>query len=340
MNTIVSQLLQDSPFPVMHTRKDGAILYCNASCERLLHIQGSHWEDKNIINLFPVDQQSNIEQLIVDPELFPHVELIFRLETQVLELDIFAQNISDGLLWFFKDETKYNELIREKERNQTIPQKYGHDINNFLTVIISATQLIEMELEPESPFHEDISDILEASHRAAVQTKQFMNIGRQEHINHTAFSLVSFLVDHQTRFTELLGQEYALPSLEDDTVYANENSIEIAIIMSVMHLKKIRPRQNWALSLHEVSLRPPLSNQTFGVLCGKYACISISNIEEENLKAMISNGQYIKHCESPLLVPVWNSMTHCRGTIIEREREKDLYAVSLYIPLNLDEEHS
>ncbi|MAA80219.1 MAG: hypothetical protein CL916_13275 [Deltaproteobacteria bacterium] len=338
MTTTVSQLLQDSPFPIMHTNTDGLVLSFNASCERILRIQGANWKGKNIINIFPTSQQSHIHQLIADPELFPHVDCILPLESQTLELDIFVQHVSAGLLWFIKDQTKYNELIREKKRNQTIPQTYGHDINNFLTVIMSATQLIEMELEPESPFHEDIADILEASHRAAIQTKQFMNIGRQEHINHTRFSLVSFLLKNQKRFSELLGQEYTKPSLAHDMVYTNQSSVEIAIIMSIMHLKKLSPYQKWALSLHEVYLRPPLSNQIFGILAGKYACISISNLENERLETMISNGQYINQSEAPLLVPVWNSMTHCRGTVIQRAVEKDLHAVSLYIPLQLDED--
>ena len=340
MNTVISQLLQDSPFPIIHTNLDGLFIYCNATCERILRIQGAYWKEKSIVALFPKDQQSHIGQLIVDPELFPHVELILPLENQVLELDIFVQKISDGLLWFIKDQTKYNELIREKKRNQTIPQKYGHDINNFLTVIISASQLIEMDLEPDSPFHEDIADILEASHRAAVQTKQFMNIGRQEHINHNKFSLVSFLIRNQERFSELLGQDYANLSIPYDTIYANDSSVEIAVIMSIMHVKKILPHQKWALYLHEVDIHPPLSNQTFGVLPGKYACISISNITKEKIKTMIATGQNIKQCESPLLAPAWTSMTHCRGTIIQREREKDYHAVSLYIPLHLDEESS
>lgn len=339
MTSTVSQLLQDSPFPIMHTDANGIVLYCNASCERTLRIQRSHWEEKSIVDIFPQARQPHIIQLISDPELFPHVDVIFPLENHTIELDIFVQSISGGLLWFVKDQTKYNELIREKKRNQTIPQKYGHDINNFLTVIISATQLIEMDLEPDSPFHEDIADILEASHRAAIQTKQFMNIGRQEHINHTRFSLVSFLRKNQDRFSELLGHSYTI-SLPNDIVYANENSIEIAIIMSIMHIKKIQPDQKWALSLHEVYLGPPLSNQTFGVLAGKYACISISNLENAKLETMISNSQCIIQRESPLLVPAWNSMTHCRGTIIQRTSENNLHAVSLYIPLNLDEEPS
>ena len=126
--------------------------------------------------------------------------------------------------------------------------------------------------------------------------------------------------------------------MADDIVYANEHSIEIAIIMSIMHLKRILPHQKWALSLHNVHLYPPFASQIFGILAGEYACISISNLEEEELKTMISNGQDIAQRESPLLVPTWNSMTHSRGTIIQRERENDLHAVSLYIPLQLDEE--
>ena len=165
-----------------------------------------------------------------------------------------------------------------------------------------------------------------------------MNIGRQEHINHSRFSLRTFLLQNQERFSELLGQEYTSLSLTNDTVYANKSSIEIAIIMSIMHIKKILPDEKWALYLHEVYLRPPVSNQVFGVLAGKYACISVSNIEDKRLEKMISNGRYINQRESPLLVPAWNSMTHCRGTITQRARDQNLHAVSLYIPLHLDEE--
>lgn len=329
----------DAPFPIVHTQMNGEILFCNASCERLLQLQSKAFLHKPISALFPSHVHAQLDQMIQDPELLPFIKANIPLTQQTLEIELFVQAQPTGnLFWYFKDHTKYNELLREKERGQTLPRKYGHDINNLLTVIISAAQLIEMDLEENSPFHEDIADITEAAHRAATQTKLFMNIGRQEYIRHKRISLQSFFQTHQDLCMHLFGSTYSAPKMNNDVVIANTNSIEIAIIMSTMHLKKSYPSTQWALSLHDVVLHPPDASQTFGLLSGAYACISISNPEFTQLHSIASSDRYIYHTEAPMLNPVWISMIHCRGTVIQRKTQKGHMAISLYIPLCLDEE--
>ena len=84
----------------------------------------------------------------------------------------------DLLTWSFEDVHELTLLREEAKTLQTLPKEYGHEMNNFLTVIGSAAEGIQLDAT-EPLMKEDAEAILSMTERAAVLTRQFMHLGRK-----------------------------------------------------------------------------------------------------------------------------------------------------------------
>ncbi len=97
-----------------------------------------------------------------------------------------------GIIGFAQDVTKYEESEREKKELQeritraekleaisTLAGGIAHDFNNILGAILGYTQLIELEIEPDSRAWNYIERILTASDRAKNLIQQILAFSRQ-----------------------------------------------------------------------------------------------------------------------------------------------------------------
>jgi PAS domain-containing protein len=334
-----SNLFNEAPVPILCTDGNGFIVYSNAAMNIMVQKEQETLLGQHISEFATEDSKEAINHVLHDPELNPKLELRLHVQTGIpLTVRASISINKEECIWFFENRSEYNEFIIEQKRFQTLPKEYGHNINNLLTVILSATQLIEMDLEDNSPFLEDLQDITEASNRAATQTRLFMNMGRLEHIDQKVIELDRFIKEKRGLFGQLLGSSQNITWEKNCTIYGNPHSFQIAIAMSIIHLKDISPQRVWALSMQSVSITSPFSTQTVGVVSGNYACVSIYDREFPAFDKIQYTEMYTEHDEAPLLAPVWDSVTKLKGSIVQRKTQRQHRSISLFIPLSIKEE--
>ena len=99
-------------------------------------------------------------EALKEPELYPTLQLFIKNNQDAdIPVQLTINPVEDGLLWYIEDRSEAFNLALEQKRLQNFPKEYGHNINNLLTVILSATQLIEMDIEEDSELHVDLKDI-------------------------------------------------------------------------------------------------------------------------------------------------------------------------------------
>ena len=330
----------EAPFPVLFTQKDGSILFSNVKSHVLLKTTHEHLKEHGFITFIHEDCLEKYQEALLDPELNPTSELILCTTTNIeIPVQITINIVEDGLLWYIENKQQQMHFEMEQKRLQTLPKEYGHDINNLLTVILSATQLIEMELEEEDEdMRADLKDISDAAYRAAAQTRLFMNMGRQAYIKHEHFELNSIIKGKREFFLSLLNGSYSL----NDTcwMYGSKTDIQTAISLGILHFKNRIADSSLVLETHVIEASPPFSTHTLGLNSGPYICCTIRDQPFDITSKMRCNDLFHEHDEGPMLTALWDAVVRIRGSIIQRRDPQDNHALSLYIPISIPEDYS
>lgn len=98
---------------------------------------------------------------------------------------------------------KLEEQLRHAQKMEAVGQLAGgvaHDFNNILTAIIGYGHLAMNTLSKDDPLRHHISQILDASQRAASLTQSLLAFGRKQTMNLITFDLAG----HVKRFQKLL----------------------------------------------------------------------------------------------------------------------------------------
>lgn len=324
---------EEAPIPIFCTDRDGTILYANARMVSILQKIENELHNSHIQSHIAEEHHQMITTMLDDPTLHPQARLNFcGTSENIVALDVSISKREQDIIWFCEDNRKEEQLQREKKQFQTLPKEYGHSINNLLTVILSATQLIEMDIDEGSEIYADIQDISEAALRAAAQTRLFMQLGRQDRMQHIPI----LLDDIYTKYTSLLQMQWGESNIDWQkglSIFGNEYIVIIAISMSWMHLNQKSPHSKWALSLQKVELSHRIGIQCCGINGGTYACLSFYDLLFENFLSMQTQDMFITQEESPLLAPVWDSIIRLNGSILQRKTQHGYRAISLFIPL-------
>ena len=335
-----SSFFQDAPIPILCTDREGTIIYANARMESILQKSKTLLQQTAIQEHIVPVQHTVIDSMLSDPALHPQAKVqFFRGKQDIAVLDVSISQNENSIMWFCEDNRKIEQLEKEKKQLQTLPKEYGHSINNLLTVILSATQLIEMDLEEESEIYQDIQDISEAALRAAAQTRLFMQLGRQDRLHHARVSLDDFHTKH-LGFLKTLWGEAALHWQHGLHYVGNEHALLIAISMTWIHLQQRSPHTKWAFSLQEVELSHQVAVNCCGLNGGNYVCICFFDEGFENFLSLHTQDMYITQEESPLLAPVWDAIIRLSGSIIHSKNQRGQRGISLFIPLISKEETS
>jgi two-component system, cell cycle sensor histidine kinase and response regulator CckA len=88
--------------------------------------------------------------------------------------------------------------LRQSQKMEALGALAGgiaHDFNNLLTVIQGHTELMLGELPPDSPLHEDMQEVVSATHRATRLTRPLLALGRRQVADETILDLRRSLAD-------------------------------------------------------------------------------------------------------------------------------------------------
>ena len=110
--------------------------------------------------------------------------------------------------------------------------------------------------------------------------------------------------------------------------------------MAILHFKDHQPNSQLTMETQVVTLSPPFSSRSLGLIGGRYICCSIKDshfIEDDSVR---TSDRYQEHDEGPLLSSMWDAIVQMRGSIIQRKTPEGARALSLYLPIIFPEEYS
>ena len=121
------------------------------------------------------------------------------------------------------DLERANEQLRHAQKMEAIGRLAGgvaHDFNNLLTAIMGYAQLMTMRLRPEDPALRDTEEILRASERAAMLTRQLLAFSRREVLQPKVLDLNVIIADMGKMLRRLLGEGIGLTVAPGDGLWA------------------------------------------------------------------------------------------------------------------------
>ena len=122
-------------------------------------------------------------------------------------VDITARKKAD------EENAKLAESLRHAQKMESIGRLAGgvaHDFNNLLTVISGNVSLAIMELQPNEPLYESMSEVIKAVDSAANLTRQLLAFSRKQVIDPKVLNLNAVVEHLQKLLRRLLGEDIEL----------------------------------------------------------------------------------------------------------------------------------
>ncbi|MFN7970848.1 MAG: ATP-binding protein [Acidobacteriota bacterium] len=111
------------------------------------------------------------------------------------------------------DRESLHQQLLQAQKMEAVGQLAGgvaHDFNNLLTAIISFTQFAQEGLPPAHPSHEDLAEVVRASHRAVDLTRQLLAFSRRHISQPKVMDLNELVLTMDKLLRRLLGEDVEL----------------------------------------------------------------------------------------------------------------------------------
>jgi nitrogen fixation/metabolism regulation signal transduction histidine kinase len=328
-------ILEDAPVGIIVTNRDLQILRLNPKASYLLKTDPDTHTQYRLSDFLKADQLERFSSMFSDPEATP-TKSGFIHEGSNRRLVRFTVSIPEGsseLIWYLEDQHEKWVLQNQIDSFRRLPREYGHDMNNLLTVIISAAQMIELDLTNDDEILEDIRDIITASNRAAAQTHQFMNLGRRLVIDPETISLQNLINENSVLLKSLLGHsELEIQNIVGVApIFATKISVLSSLIYLILHARINSREAKFKLDIQMLELDTDFATGTLGVYFQKGIALTLMQDGYPNNpdKLHVNHNQILP--EADFLTLCWEGVRRANGAIFSRFANNAL-CISLYFP--------
>lgn len=153
-----------------------------------------------------IDRQG--KHVLVEDTGYPHFDETGKMDRFIgVLVDITARKKSD------EENARLAESLRQAQKMESIGRLAGgvaHDFNNLLTVISGNVSLAIMELQPNDPLYESMTEVVKAVESAANLTRQLLAFSRKQVIDPKVLNLNSVVEHLQKLLRRLLGEDIEL----------------------------------------------------------------------------------------------------------------------------------
>jgi PAS domain S-box-containing protein len=194
---------------------------------------------------------------------------------------IYSNGAIAGVQGIARDVTERKRLewqLGQSQKMEAVGQLAGgiaHDFNNLLTAILGNAQLAQFGQSLTDDLQECLSEIANASHRAAALTRQLLVFSRQEQIDRRPLSLPVTLGDFMKMLRRIIGEHIDVRlavSADVPVVLADPAQIEQVALNLAVNARDAMPEGGrLTIELDQVTLSEPQGPASSPVPPGRYA---------------------------------------------------------------------
>ena len=314
------------PVMLVITNLRGRILEVSPCAERFLKLElGTSMQE-----YFYEDDAVKVVTILQSCD--PIVRETFRIEIDegaVSHVRCTVLTSEDCLMWSFED---IHELVQTQEQLQSLkmlPQEYGHEINNFLTVISSAAEEIKMDATEELMI-EDADAILSMTDRATILTRRFIQLGRQYLLPRTIVSIETTLSLEHARLERLLnGTLHTVIQDHDVHVFASSFMLRNIWMATILYFEG----KSCTMDVSVSTVTYHFASKVLGLPSGTYVVMSLYEKGYDYSQKDILSTRGLLEREVDQLQGAWESLTRCRGGLCQHQDESSKVCISLFMPL-------
>jgi PAS domain S-box-containing protein len=207
----------------------------------------------------------------------------------ILEAMTKSHNIGGrpGRISAFRDVTEKRALeaqFRQSQKMDAVGRLAGgvaHDFNNLLTVIMSCTDLLLGDSEPEGAQREDLEQIRDAALAAASLTRQLLSFSRQEVIQPRLVDVNSVVTSAEGILKRLIGEDIELTTvLTDDQpiVKIDKSQLEQVVVNLAVNARDAMPKGGkLTIETQNCDVDETYATTHWSVAPGRYTVVSVAD---------------------------------------------------------------
>jgi PAS domain S-box-containing protein len=178
---------------------------------------------------------------------------------------------------------RLEDELRHAQRLEAVGRLAGgvaHDFNNLLTVILSYSQLLLSELEPDAPTRVYADETRHAAERAAALTRQLLTFSRRQVLQPKAVRLNEVVSGTETLIRRLIGPEIRTRvklGAEAGVVLADPGQLEQVVVNLAVNARDAMPDGgDLTIETSAVTVHAPMPRWP-GLEPGSYATLFVSD---------------------------------------------------------------
>ncbi|HEY2901494.1 MAG TPA: PAS domain S-box protein [Polyangia bacterium] len=301
---LLAAIVQTANDAIISKRPDGIITSWNDAAVRLFGFASDEAIGKPITIIVPPERLAEEKSLfdrVLAGERIDHVETVRRRKDgTAVSVSISVAPIQDasgaviGASKTARDLTaqrkaaealsRTEEQLRHAQKMEAVGRLAGgiaHDFNNILSVILSYSELLLGDLEPNNPTAADIGEIGKAARRAAELTQQLLAFSRQQIIEPKVIDLNDLVASMDKMLRRLLGEDIDLafsPSSTAGRIRADPGNIHQVIMNLAVNARDAMPTGGQlTIETRNVDLDTDYARAHLGSLPGPHVMLAVSD---------------------------------------------------------------
>jgi PAS domain S-box-containing protein len=289
-------LVENLPQKIFFKDRNSAYISCNENYAHDLEIASEEiagrtdydFYDRNLAEKYRADDQrimaaGQVEEL--EERYVQHGKEVWvhTVKTPVRD----KQGNVTGILGIFRDVTEFKQVqdqLRHAQKMEAIGNLAGgvaHDFNNLLMVINGYSQILLMDLPPDSPIRPQLEEIKKAGDRAAALTRQLLVISRKQVAQPEVLVLNGVVNGMEKMLRRLIGEDIELRTCLDPglaRVKADPGQIEQILLNLAGNARDAMPRGGkLTIETANAELDAEYARTHVGVAPGRYALLAVSD---------------------------------------------------------------
>jgi two-component system, cell cycle sensor histidine kinase and response regulator CckA len=247
--------LSDAAFEAVFMHRDGVIWSANRAAEQYVGVGPDGLIGRRLVEFIPDDMIPVVMARITAGDDHPYDARAKRLDGSEFPVEVQSRTVPGeyGALRVvaLRDLSVRRELeeqLRQAQKMDAIGRLAGgiaHDFNNLLAVILGATELAAMRLDPEHPSHTELADVIRAGERAAELTQQLLAFGRKQVLRPRVVDVNLVLAQIRSMLRRVVAEDIELelrPSLSPARIQADPAQLEQVVLNLVVNARDAMTR--------------------------------------------------------------------------------------------------